>query len=106
MAVADEQKAFDYYSHAVMTAAERAGPAVVKVEIGHGGALGGFDLGLGRSDDAGLLFLGRLLQLAAEFVGGLAGGLQKGIGLAAGGGGAPCAPVGAATACCLAQRRG
>ena len=35
MAVADEQKAFDYYSHAVMTAAERAGPAVVKVEIGH-----------------------------------------------------------------------
>src|SRR5690349_18588531 len=37
MAVADEQKAFDYYSHAVMTAAERAGPAVVKVEIGHGG---------------------------------------------------------------------
>ena len=38
MAVADEQTAFDYYSHAVMTAAERAGPAVVKVEIGHGGA--------------------------------------------------------------------
>ena len=37
MAVADEQKAFDYYSHAVMTAAERAGPAVVKVEIGHSG---------------------------------------------------------------------
>jgi S1-C subfamily serine protease len=36
MAVADEQKAFDYYSHAVITAAERAGPAVVKVEIGHG----------------------------------------------------------------------
>jgi len=38
MAVADEQTAFDYYSYAVMTAAERAGPAVVKVEIGHGGA--------------------------------------------------------------------
>lgn len=37
MTVADDQKAFDYYSHAVMTAAERAGPAVVKVEIGHGG---------------------------------------------------------------------
>ena len=30
MAAVDEQKAFDYYSHAVMTAAERAGPAVVK----------------------------------------------------------------------------
>jgi S1-C subfamily serine protease len=38
MAVADEQKAFDHYSHAVMTAAERAGPAVVKVEIGHSGS--------------------------------------------------------------------
>jgi serine protease Do len=37
MAVVDEQKAFDYYSHAVTTAAERAGPAVVKVEIGHRG---------------------------------------------------------------------
>lgn len=38
MAVVDEQKAFDYYSHAVITAADRAGPAVVKVEIGHGKA--------------------------------------------------------------------
>src|SRR5258705_8756283 len=38
MGVADEQKAFDNYSHAVMTAAERAGPAVVKVEIRHSGA--------------------------------------------------------------------
>ena len=37
MTVVDEQKAFDSYSHAVMTAAERAGPAVVKVEIGHSG---------------------------------------------------------------------
>jgi len=37
MAAVDEQKAFDYYSHAVMTAAERAGPAVVKVETGRGG---------------------------------------------------------------------
>jgi S1-C subfamily serine protease len=37
MAVVDEQKAFDYYSHAVITAADRAGPAVVKVEIGNGG---------------------------------------------------------------------
>jgi S1-C subfamily serine protease len=36
MAVMDEQKAFDYYSHAVTTAAERAGPAVVKVETGRG----------------------------------------------------------------------
>ena len=49
MAVADEQKAFDYYSHAVMTAAERAGPAVVKVEIGHSGArrAGGHGQGIG-----------------------------------------------------------
>ena len=49
MAVADEQKAFDYYSHAVMTAAERAGPAVVKVEIGHGGTRrnGGHGQGIG-----------------------------------------------------------
>src|SRR5215210_9447471 len=49
MAVADEQKAFDYYSHAVMTAAERAGPAVVKVEIGHGRARrdGGQGIGSG-----------------------------------------------------------
>jgi S1-C subfamily serine protease len=48
MAVADE-KAFDYYSHAVVTAAERAGPAVVKVEIGHGGARrnGGQGQGIG-----------------------------------------------------------
>jgi serine protease Do len=38
MAAVDEQKAFDYYSHAVTTAAERAGPAVVKVETGRGGA--------------------------------------------------------------------
>jgi len=36
MSVVEEQKAFDYYSHAVITAAERAGPAVVKVEIGRG----------------------------------------------------------------------
>jgi S1-C subfamily serine protease len=49
MAVADEQKAFDYYSHAVTTAAERAGPAVVKVEIGHSGARrdGGHGQGIG-----------------------------------------------------------
>jgi serine protease Do len=49
MAVADEQKAFDYYSHAVTTAAERDGPAVVKVEIGHGGARrnGGQGQGIG-----------------------------------------------------------
>lgn len=36
MSTVDEQKAFDYYSHAVTTAAERAGPAVVKVETGRG----------------------------------------------------------------------
>jgi len=49
MAVADEHKAFDYYSHAVMTAADRAGPAVVKVEIGHsnGRRAGGQGQGIG-----------------------------------------------------------
>ncbi len=47
MAMVDEQTAFDAYSHAVMTAAERAGPAVVKVEIGHGGARGNGEQGQG-----------------------------------------------------------
>lgn len=36
MSTIDEAKAFDYYSFAVSTAAERAGPAVVKVETGRG----------------------------------------------------------------------
>lgn len=50
MSTVDEQKAFDYYSHAVTTAAERAGPAVVKVETGRTmsrGARGGPQQGLG-----------------------------------------------------------
>ncbi len=42
MSTVDEQKAFDYYSHAVTTAAERAGPAVVKVETGRGGQRRGY----------------------------------------------------------------
>jgi serine protease Do len=54
MAVVDEQKAFDYYSHAVMTAAERAGPAVVKVEIGHGG--GRRDGGHGQGIGSGVIY--------------------------------------------------
>jgi S1-C subfamily serine protease len=53
MAVADEQKAFDYYSHAVMTAAERAGPAVVKVEIGHGARRDG---GQGQGIGSGVIY--------------------------------------------------
>jgi serine protease Do len=49
MTVVDESKAFDYYSHAVTTAAERAGPAVVKVETGRGAqrGRGGPQQGLG-----------------------------------------------------------
>src|SRR5689334_12430670 len=53
MAVADEQKAFDHYSHAVMTAAERAGPAVVKVEIGHSSARRG---GQGQGIGSGVIY--------------------------------------------------
>lgn len=34
MSAVDESKAFDYYSHAVGTAADRVGPAVVKVSTG------------------------------------------------------------------------
>jgi serine protease Do len=54
MAVVDEQKAFDAYSHAVMTAAERAGPAVVKVEIGHGSARR--DSGHGQGIGSGVIY--------------------------------------------------
>ena len=39
--VAQEREALDAYSHAISTAAERAGPAVVKVETGRAGARGG-----------------------------------------------------------------
>src|SRR5690349_11844085 len=39
--VAQEREALDAYSHAISTAAERAGPAVVKIEIGRAGARGG-----------------------------------------------------------------
>ena len=54
MAVVDEQKAFDAYSHAVMTAAERAGPAVVKVEIGHNRARR--DGGPGQGIGSGVIY--------------------------------------------------
>src|SRR4051812_47561167 len=57
MAVADEQKAFDYYSHAVMTAAERAGPAVVKVEIGQGaGQRDSSKQGQGKGIGSGVIY--------------------------------------------------
>ncbi len=39
--VAQEREALDAYSNAIATAAERAGPAVVKVETGRGGSRGG-----------------------------------------------------------------
>jgi S1-C subfamily serine protease len=39
--VAQEHEALDAYSSAISTAAERAGPAVVKVETGRGGTRGG-----------------------------------------------------------------
>jgi S1-C subfamily serine protease len=39
--VAQEHEALDAYSNAIATAAERAGPAVVKVETGRGAARGG-----------------------------------------------------------------
>jgi S1-C subfamily serine protease len=54
MAAVDEQKAFDYYSHAVMTAAERAGPAVVKVETGRGS--GRRDGGPGQGIGSGVIY--------------------------------------------------
>src|SRR6266511_4315086 len=46
--VIQEHEAMDAYSHAITTAAERAGPAVVKVETGRGGQRGrGPDQGIG-----------------------------------------------------------
>jgi S1-C subfamily serine protease len=44
---AQEREALDAYSNAISTAAERAGPAVVKVETGRGGSRGGAPSGPG-----------------------------------------------------------
>jgi S1-C subfamily serine protease len=44
---AQEREALDAYSNAIATAAERAGPAVVKVETGRGGSRGGGSSGPG-----------------------------------------------------------
>ena len=51
--VTQEHEALDAYSHAITTAAERAGPAVVKVETGRGARRGG---GPGQGIGSGVIY--------------------------------------------------